>query len=204
MQKDFQSCSKRFWQTAQEGKVARCPHHLWGKESCRPQTQLGDGRNNSRIFSICPTSILEAEAQDLEMCSHITGAEVNDAVKQDCSNSIPVVDESHHTFLWMILGCPDCHASTSLHGKMPLEWETWVVVLLSEKKDQMAYFNYRGNTLHNLSRKVYATVLEKRNHLLVTLKKSNEVFILVMEYWTTSIPLHGCRVAHRTLPKQPR
>lgn len=57
---------------------------------------------------------------------------------------------------------------------MPLEWETWVVVLLFKKKDQMVYFNYRGNTLHSLPGKVYAKVLEKRNHLLVKLQIQEE------------------------------
>lgn len=57
---------------------------------------------------------------------------------------------------------------------MSLEWETWVVVLLFKKKDQMVYFNYRGNTIHSLPGKVYAKVLEKRNHLLVKLQIQEE------------------------------
>ncbi|KAK3537268.1 hypothetical protein QTP70_007004 [Hemibagrus guttatus] len=117
-------------------------------------------------------SIEEAEAEDSEVDSSITQAEVTEVVQQLLSGKAPGVDETHPEYLksldvvglsWLTCLCNIVWQS----GRVPLDWATVVVVPLFKKGDRRVCSNYKRITLLSLPGKVYSRVLERRVKLLV-------------------------------------
>ncbi len=103
------------------------------------------------------SSIEEAEAEGSEMDSSITQAEVKalrmDEIRPEYLKCLDVVGLS-----WLTRLCSIAWWS----GRVPLVWQTGVVVPLYKKGDRRVCSNYRGITLLSLPGKVYARVLERR------------------------------------------
>ncbi|KAK3569492.1 hypothetical protein QTP86_031481 [Hemibagrus guttatus] len=109
----------------------------------------------------------EPEAEDSEVDSFITQAEVTEVVQQLLVGKAPGVDEIHPEYLksldvvglsWLTRLCNIAWRS----GTVPLDWATGVVVPLFKKGDRRVCSNYRGITLLSLPGKVYSRVLERR------------------------------------------
>ncbi|KAK3555030.1 hypothetical protein QTP86_005691 [Hemibagrus guttatus] len=112
-------------------------------------------------------SVEEPEAEDSEVDSFITQAEVTEVVQQLLGGKTPGVDEIRPEYLksldvvglsWLTRLCNIAWRS----GTVPLDWVTGVVVPLFKKGDQRVCSNYRGITLLSLPGKVYSRVLERR------------------------------------------
>ncbi|KAK3517712.1 hypothetical protein QTP70_016085 [Hemibagrus guttatus] len=108
----------------------------------------------------------EPEAEDSEVDSFITQAEVTEIVQQLLGGKAPGVDEIHPEYLksldvvglsWLTRLCNIAWWS----GTVPLDWATGVVVPLFKKGDRRVCSNYRGITLLSLPGKVYSRVLER-------------------------------------------
>ncbi|KAK3539743.1 hypothetical protein QTP70_013176 [Hemibagrus guttatus] len=117
-------------------------------------------------------SVEEPEAEDSEVDSFITQAEVTEVVQQLPGGKAPGVDEIRPEYLksldvvglsWLTCLCNITWQS----GTVPLDWATGVVVPLFKKGDRRVCSNYRGTTLLSLPRKVYSRVLERRVRPLV-------------------------------------
>ncbi|KAK3562609.1 hypothetical protein QTP86_002090 [Hemibagrus guttatus] len=181
MEKDYRTASGKFWQTvwclrrgkqlftvannvysgggellASTGDIVR-----WWKE------YFGDLLN----FTDTP-SVEEPEAEDLEVDSFITQAEVTEVVQQLLGGKAPGVDEILPEYLksldfvglsWLTCLCNIAWRS----GTVPLDWATGVVVPLFKKRDQRVCSSYRGITLLSHPGKVYSRVLERRVRPLV-------------------------------------
>ncbi|KAK3523520.1 hypothetical protein QTP70_001888 [Hemibagrus guttatus] len=114
----------------------------------------------------------EPEAEDSEVDSFITQAEVTEVVQQLLGGKAPGVDEIRPEYLksldvvelsWLTRLCNIAWRS----GTVPLDWVTGVVVPLFKKGDRRVCSNYRGITLLSLPGKVYSRVLERRVQPLV-------------------------------------
>ncbi|KAK3551449.1 hypothetical protein QTP70_017426, partial [Hemibagrus guttatus] len=114
----------------------------------------------------------EPEAEDSEVDSFITQAEVTEVVQQLLGGKAPGVDEIRPEYLksldvvglsWLTRLCNIAWRS----GTVPLDWTTGVVVPLFKKGDRRVCSNYRGITLLSLPGKVYSRVLERRVRPLV-------------------------------------
>ncbi|KAK3543164.1 hypothetical protein QTP70_012267 [Hemibagrus guttatus] len=117
-------------------------------------------------------SVEEPEAEDSEVDSFITQAEVTEVVQQLLGGKAPGVDEIRPEYLksldvvglsWLTHLCNIAWQS----GTVPLDWVTGVVIPLFKKGDQRVCSNYRGITLLSLPGKVYSRVLERRVRPLV-------------------------------------
>ncbi|KAK3533936.1 hypothetical protein QTP70_034935, partial [Hemibagrus guttatus] len=117
-------------------------------------------------------SVEEPEAEDSEVDSFITQAEVTEVVQQLFGGKAPGVDEIRPEYLkslnvvglsWLTRLCNIAWRS----GTVPLDWATGVVVPLFKKGDRRVCSNYRGITLLSLPGKVYSRVLERRVRPLV-------------------------------------
>ncbi|KAK3522624.1 hypothetical protein QTP86_028195 [Hemibagrus guttatus] len=117
-------------------------------------------------------SVEEPEAEDSEVDSFITQAEVTEVVQQLLGGKAPGVDEIRPKYLksldvvglsWMTRLCNIAWWS----GTVPLDWATGVVIPLFKKGDWRVCSNYRGITLLSLPGKVYSRVLERRVRPLV-------------------------------------
>ncbi|KAK3509992.1 hypothetical protein QTP70_024336, partial [Hemibagrus guttatus] len=195
MEKNNRTASGKFWQTVRRlgwGKQPTLPTLFTVEvESC--WSRLGilsdGGRNTSRISSN-PTdtpSVEEPEAEDSEVDSFITQAEVTEVAQQLLGGKAQGVDEictEHLKSLdvvglsWLTRLCNIAWRS----GTVPLDWATGVVVPLFKKGDRRVCSNYRGITLLSLPRKVYSRVLERR--VRPVLKGS----------WEFAQPVHICFV----------
>ncbi|KAK3551641.1 hypothetical protein QTP70_020851 [Hemibagrus guttatus] len=114
----------------------------------------------------------EPEAEDSEVDSFITQAEVTEVVQQLLGGKAPGVDEIRPEYLksldvvglsWLTRLCNIAWWS----GTVPLDWVTGVVIPLFKKGDRRVCSNYRGITLLSLPGKVYSRVLERRVRPLV-------------------------------------
>ncbi|KAK3516010.1 hypothetical protein QTP70_000994 [Hemibagrus guttatus] len=112
-------------------------------------------------------SIEEPEAEDSEVDSFITQAEVTEVVQQLLGGKAPGVDEIHPEYLksldvvglcWLTRLCNIVWRS----GTVPLDWATGVVIPIFKKGDRRVCSNYRGITLLSIPGKVYSRVLERR------------------------------------------
>ncbi|KAK3549143.1 hypothetical protein QTP70_033348 [Hemibagrus guttatus] len=117
-------------------------------------------------------SIEEPEAEDSEVDSFITQAEVTEVVQQLLGGKAPGVDKIRPEYLksldvvglsWLTRICNIAWRS----GTVPLDWATGVVIPLFKKGDWKVCSNYRGITLLSLPGKVYSRVLERRVRPLV-------------------------------------
>ncbi|KAK3506164.1 hypothetical protein QTP70_016984, partial [Hemibagrus guttatus] len=104
-------------------------------------------------------SVEEPEAEDSEVDSFITQAEVTEVVQQLLGGKAPRVDEFRPEYLksldvvglsWLTRLCNIAWQS----GTVPLDWATRVVVPLFKKGDRRVCSNYRGITLLSLPGKV--------------------------------------------------
>ncbi|TWW80933.1 hypothetical protein D4764_01G0007480 [Takifugu flavidus] len=152
MENDFRTASKRFWTTIR--------HPRKGKQCTVNTVYSGDGVLLTSTRDVVdrwkeyfkdllnPTNTPSSEEVgpgDLEMGSHISGAEVAEA--------LDVVGLS-----WLTRLCNIAWTSRAV----PLDWQTGVVVPLFKKGDRRVCSNYRGITLLSLPGKVYSGVLERR------------------------------------------
>ncbi|KAK3558815.1 hypothetical protein QTP86_028745, partial [Hemibagrus guttatus] len=117
-------------------------------------------------------SVEEPEAEDSEVDSFITQAEVTEVVQQLLGGKATGVDEIRPEYLksldvvglpWLTRLCNIAWRS----GTVPLDWATGVVVPLFKKGDWRVCSNYRGITLLSLPGKVYSRVLDRRVRPLV-------------------------------------
>ncbi|KAK3575619.1 hypothetical protein QTP86_031501, partial [Hemibagrus guttatus] len=135
----------------------------------------------------CPPSVEEPEAEDSEVDSFITQAEVTEVVQQLLGGKALGVDEIRPEYLksldvvglsWLTRLCNIAWRS----GTVPLDWATGVVVPLFKKGDRRVCSNYRGITLLSLPGKVYSRVLERR------------VRPVLEGSWEFAQPVHMCFV----------
>ncbi|KAK3517424.1 hypothetical protein QTP70_009918 [Hemibagrus guttatus] len=177
MEKDYRTASGKFWQTV------RCLRR--GKQLSANTVYGGGGellvstgdivRPWKEYFEdlLNPTdtpSVEEPEAEDSEVDSFITQAEVTEVVQQLLGGKAPGVDEIRPEYLksldvvglsWLTRLCNIAWQS----GTVPLDWATGVVVPLFKKGDRRVCSNYRGITLLSQTPfpgKVYSRVLERR------------------------------------------
>ncbi|KAK3510855.1 hypothetical protein QTP70_022797 [Hemibagrus guttatus] len=148
-------------------------------------------------------SVEEPEAEDSEVDSFITQAEVTEVVQQLLGGKAPKVNEICPEYLkfldvvglsWLTRLCNIAWWS----GTVPLDWATGVVVPLFKKGDRRVCSNYRGITLLSLPGKFYSRVLERR----VRTSDTGAMRFLVVEHWTSSIPSTGCSRAPSSLDLQ--
>ncbi|KAK3518362.1 hypothetical protein QTP86_018292, partial [Hemibagrus guttatus] len=157
----------------------------------------------------------EPEAEDSEVDSFITQAEVNEVVQQLLGGKAPGVDEVRPEYLksldvvglsWLTRLCNIAWQS----GTVPLDWTTGVVIPLFKKGDRRVCSNYRGITLLSLPGKVYSRVLERRVRPLVepqiqeeqcgfrpsrgTLDQLYTLHRLLEGSWEFAQPVHMCFV----------
>ncbi|KAK3557953.1 hypothetical protein QTP86_003870 [Hemibagrus guttatus] len=174
MEKDYRMALRKFWQIVR--RLRR------GKQLSANTVYSGGGELLALTGDIVgwwkeyfedllnPTdtpSIEEPEAEDSEVDSFITQAEVTEVVQQLLGGKAPGVDEICPEYLksldvvglsWLTRLCNIAWRS----GTVPLDWATGVVVPLFKKGDQRVCSNYRGITLLSLPGKVYSRVLERR------------------------------------------
>ncbi|KAK3505725.1 hypothetical protein QTP70_020346, partial [Hemibagrus guttatus] len=194
MEKDYRTASGKFWQTVR--RLRR------GKQLSANTVYSGGGEllaSTGDIFVrwkeyfedlLNPTdtpSVEEPEAEDSEVDSFITQAEVTEVVQQLLGGKAPGVDEICPEYLksldvvelsWLTHLCNIAWRS----GTVPLDWATGVVVPLFKKGDRRVCSNYRGITLLSLPGKVYSRVLERR------------VRPVLEGSWEFAQPVHMCFV----------
>ncbi|KAK3534950.1 hypothetical protein QTP70_002031 [Hemibagrus guttatus] len=194
MEKDYRTASGKFWQTVQRLRRGRqlSANTVYGGGG-ELLVSTGDivGRWKEYFEDLLnPTdtpSAEEPEAEDSEVDSFITQAEVTEVVQQLLGGKAPGVDEIRPEYLksldvvglsWLTRLCNIVWQS----GTVPLDWVTGVVIPLFKKGDQRVCSNYRGITLLSLPGKVYSRVLEWR--VRPVLKGS----------WEFAQPVHMCFV----------
>ncbi|XP_051941766.1 uncharacterized protein LOC127614473 [Hippocampus zosterae] len=174
MEADFRTASRKFWSTIR--RLRR------GKQCTTNTVYSGDGAllTSTRdvvnrwaeyfedlLNSTNTPSLEEAEPGDSEVGSPISVVEVTDVVKKLLGGKAPGVDEIRPEFLkaldvvglsWLTHLCNIAWST----GRVPLDWQTGVVVPLFKKGDRRVCSNYRGITLLSLPGKVYSGVLERR------------------------------------------
>ncbi|KAK3527104.1 hypothetical protein QTP86_010820 [Hemibagrus guttatus] len=179
MEKDYRTASGKFWHTVR--------HLRRGKQLSANTVYSGGGELLASTGDIVgrwkeyfedllnPTdtpSVEEPEAEDSEVDSFITQAEVNEVVQQLLGGKPPGVDEICPEYLksldvaglsWLTRLCIIAWWS----GTVPLDWAIGMVVPLFRKGDRRVCSNYRGITLLSLPGKVYSRVLERRVQPLV-------------------------------------
>ncbi|TWW77428.1 hypothetical protein D4764_12G0008180 [Takifugu flavidus] len=179
MENDFRTAAKRFLTTIRRLRK--------GKQCTVNTVYSGDGVLLTSTRDVVdrwkeyfedllnPTNTPSSEEVgpgDLEMGSHISGAEVAEVVKKLLGGKAPGVDEIRPEFLkapdvvglsWLTRLCNIAWTS----GAVPLDWQTGVVVPLFKKGDRRVCSNYRGITLLSLPGKVYSGVLERRVRRIV-------------------------------------
>ncbi|KAK3526552.1 hypothetical protein QTP70_030692 [Hemibagrus guttatus] len=179
MEKDYRMALVKFWQTI------RCLRR--GKQLSANTVYSGGGgllaltgdivRRWKEYFEdlLNPTdtpSVVEPEAEDSEVDSFITQAEVTEVVQQLLGGKAPGIDEICPEYLksldvvglsWLARLCNIAWRS----GTVPLDWVTGVVIPLFKKGDRRVFSSYRGITLLSLPGKVYSRVLERRVRPLV-------------------------------------
>ncbi|KAK3568526.1 hypothetical protein QTP86_008620 [Hemibagrus guttatus] len=179
MEKDYWTASGKFWQTVRRlrrGKQLSANTVYGGGGELLVSTGDIVGRWKEYFEDLLnPTdtpSVEEPEAEDSEVDSFITQAEVTEVVQQLLGGKAPVVDEICPEYLksldvvglsWLTRLCNIAWRS----GTVPLDWTTGVVVPLFKKGDRRVCSNYRGITLLSLPGKVYSRVLERRVRPLV-------------------------------------
>ncbi|KAK3540202.1 hypothetical protein QTP70_028393 [Hemibagrus guttatus] len=179
MEKDYRTASGKFWQTVRRlrrGKQLSANTVYGGGGELLVLTGDIVGRwkeyFEDLLNSTDTPSVEEPEAEDSEVDSFITQAEVTEVVQQLLSGKAPGVDEIHPEYLksldvvglsWLTRLCNIAWRS----GTVPLDWVTGVVVPLFKKGDRRVCSNYRGITLLSLPGKVYSRVLERRVRPLV-------------------------------------
>ncbi|KAK3528006.1 hypothetical protein QTP86_013119 [Hemibagrus guttatus] len=179
MEKDYRTASGKFWQTVwhlRRGKQLSANTVYGGGGELLVSTGDIVGRWKEYFKDLLnPTdtpSVEEPEAEDSEVDSFITQAEVTEVVQQLLGGKAPGVDEIRPEYLksldvvglsWLTHLCNIAWRS----GTVPLDWATGVVVPLFKKGDQRLCSNYRGITLLSLPGKVYSRVLERRVQPLV-------------------------------------
>ena len=150
----------------------------------------------------------EAGTGDSGVGSPISGAEVAEVVRKLLSGRAPGVDEVRLDFLkaldvvglsWLTRLCSIAWTS----GAVPLDWQTGVVVPLFKKGDRRVCSNYRGITLLSLPGLFGGAgkegLSDSRN---LGFRRSNVVFVQVVEQWTSSTPSAGSLRVHGSLPNQ--
>ncbi|KAK3509336.1 hypothetical protein QTP70_029059 [Hemibagrus guttatus] len=160
-------------------------------------------------------SVEEPEAEDSEVDSFITQAEVTEVVQQLLGGKAPGVDEIRPEYLksldvvglsWLTRLCNIAWRSATV----PLDWATGVVVPLFKKGDQRVCYKYRGITLLSLPGKFYSRVLERRVRPLVepwiqeeqcvfcpgcgTLDQLYTIHRVLEGSWEFAQPVHMCFV----------
>ncbi|KAK3565056.1 hypothetical protein QTP86_032481, partial [Hemibagrus guttatus] len=178
MEKDYWTASGKFWQTIRRlrrGKQLSANTEYSGGGELLASTGDIVGRWKEYFEDLLnPTdtpSIEEPEAEDSEVDSFITQAEVTEVVQQLLGGKAPGVDEIRPEYLkpldvvglsWLTRPCNIVWWS----GTVPLDWATGVLVPLFKKGDRRVCSNYRGITLLSLPGKVYSRVLDRRVRLL--------------------------------------
>ncbi|KAK3527289.1 hypothetical protein QTP86_018597 [Hemibagrus guttatus] len=179
MEKDYRTASGKFWQTVRRlrrGKQLSANTVYSGGRELLVLTGDIVGRWKEYFEDLLnPTdtpSVEEPEAEDSEVDSFITQAEVTEVVQQLLGGKVPGVDEIRLEYLksldvvglsWLTRLCNIAWWS----GTVPLDWATGVVVPLFKKGDRRVCSNYRGITLLSLPGKVSSTELERRVRPLV-------------------------------------
>ncbi|KAK3535008.1 hypothetical protein QTP70_001967 [Hemibagrus guttatus] len=179
IEKDYWTASGKFWQTVRRlrrGKQLSANTVYGGGGELLVSTGDIVGRWKEYFEDLLnPTdtpSAEEPEAEDSEVDSFITQAEVTEVVQQLLGGKAPGVDEICPEYLksldvvglsWLTHLCNIAWRS----GTVPLDWATGVVVPLFKKGDRRVCSNYRGFTLLSLPGKVYSRVLERRVRPLV-------------------------------------
>ncbi|KAK3549447.1 hypothetical protein QTP86_001448 [Hemibagrus guttatus] len=179
MEKDYQTASGKFWQTIRHlrrGKQLSANTVYSGGGELLASTADIVGRwkeNFEDPLNLTDTpSVEEPEAEDSEVDSFITQADVTEVVQKLLGGKAQGVDEICPEYLksldvvglsWLTRLCNIVWQS----GTVPLDWATGVVVPLFKKGDQRVCSNYRGITLLSLPGKVYSRVLERRVRPLV-------------------------------------
>ncbi|KAK3548138.1 hypothetical protein QTP70_004870 [Hemibagrus guttatus] len=179
MEKNYRAASGKFWQTIwrlRRGKQLSANTVYGGGGELLVSTGDIVGRWKEYFEDLLnPTdtpSVEEPEAEDSEVDSFITQAEVTEVVQQLLGGKAPGVDEIRPEYLksldvvglsWLTRLCNIAWQS----GTVPLDWATRVVVSLFKKGDQRVCSNYRGITLLSLPGKVYFRILERRVRPLV-------------------------------------
>ncbi|KAK3523270.1 hypothetical protein QTP86_028470 [Hemibagrus guttatus] len=194
MEKDYRMASGKFWQTVRRlrrGKQLSANTVYSGGGELLTSTGDVVGRWKEYFEDLLnPTdtpSVEEPEAEDSEVDSFITQAEVTEVVQQLLGGKSPGVDKIRPQYLksldvvglsWLKRLCNIVWRS----GTVPLDWATGVVIPLFKKGDQRVCFNYRGITLLSLPGKVYCRVLERR------------VRPVLEGSWEFAQPVHMCFV----------
>ncbi|KAK3521652.1 hypothetical protein QTP70_014704, partial [Hemibagrus guttatus] len=151
MEKEYQTASGKFWQTVQclrRGKQLSANTVYSGDGELLASTGYIVGRWKEYFKDLLnrtdTPSVEEPEAEDSEVHSSITQAEVTDVVQQLLSGKAPGVDEICPEYLksldvvglsWLTRLCNITWRS----GTMPLNWATRVVVPLFKKRDRRLY-----------------------------------------------------------------
>ncbi|KAK3535153.1 hypothetical protein QTP70_004811 [Hemibagrus guttatus] len=175
MEKDYWTASWKFWQTVwrlRRGKqLTANTVYSGGGELLASNGDIIGWWNEYFEYLLNPTdtpSVEETEAEDSEVDSFITQAEVTEVLGGKAAG----VDEIHPEYLkslevvglsWLTRLCNIAWRS----GTVPLDWATAVVIPLFKKGDRRVCSNYRGITLLSLPGKVYSRVLERRVQPLV-------------------------------------
>ncbi|KAK3548428.1 hypothetical protein QTP70_012986 [Hemibagrus guttatus] len=179
MEKEYRTASGKFWKTVRrlrKGKQLSANTVYGGGGELLVSTGDIVGRWKEYFEDLLnPTdtpSVEEPEAEDSEIDSFITQAEVTEVVQQLLGGKAPGVDEICPEYLksldvvglsWLTRLCNIAWRS----GTVPLDWATGVVVPLFKKGDRRVCSNYTGITLLSLPGKVYSRVLERRVRPLV-------------------------------------
>ncbi|KAK3557275.1 hypothetical protein QTP70_026276 [Hemibagrus guttatus] len=194
MEKDYRTASGKFWQTVRRlrrGKQLSANTVYGGGGELLVSTGDIVGWWKEYFEDLLnPTdtpSVEEPEAEDSEVDSFITQAEVTEVVQQLLGGKALGVDEIRPEYLksldvvglsWLTRLCNIAWRS----GTVPLDWATGVVVPLFKKGDRRVCSNYRGITLLSLPGKVYSRVLERR------------VRPVLEGSWEFAQPVHMCFV----------
>ncbi|KAK3512527.1 hypothetical protein QTP70_015639 [Hemibagrus guttatus] len=179
MEKDYRTASGKFWQTIRRlrrGKQlsANTVYSGGGELLASTRDIVGQWKEyfEDLLNPTDTSSVEEPEAEDSEVDSFITQAEVTEVVQQLLGGKALGVDEICPEYLksldvvglsWLTHLCNIAWRS----GTVPLDWATGVVIPLFKKGDRRACCNYRGITLLSLPGKVYSRVLERRVRPLV-------------------------------------
>ncbi|KAK3541273.1 hypothetical protein QTP86_019410, partial [Hemibagrus guttatus] len=222
MEKDYRMALGKFWQTIQHlrrGKQLSANTVYSGGGELLASTRDIVGRWKEYFEDLLnPTdmpSVEEPEAEDSEVDSFITQAEVTEVVQQLLGGKAPGADEIRPEYLksldvvglsWLTRLCNIAWWS----GTVPLDWATGVVVPLFKKGDRRVCSNYRGITFLSLPGKVYSRVLERRVRPLVepriqeeqcgfrpscgTLDQLYTLHRVIEDTWEFAQPVHMCFV----------
>ncbi|KAK3564604.1 hypothetical protein QTP86_023765, partial [Hemibagrus guttatus] len=179
MEKDYRTASGKFWQTVwrlRRGKQLSANTVYSGGGELLASTGDIVGRWKEYFEDLLnPTdtpSVEEPEAEESEVDSFITQAEVTEVVQQLLGGKALGVDEIRPEYVksldvvrlsWLTCLCNIAWRS----GTVPPDWATGLVIPLFKKGDWRVCSNYRGITLLSLPGKVYSRVLERRVRPLV-------------------------------------